>query len=480
MTWDEQPGTERWRRVRRRVNRVWADDDPPTLIHGVPPLDLWDMRRPLPAPVDLEQQASFDFAHRVGAVMLARGASMEDVEASIRAAALAMGLPSPEVDVTFTSIVVSVRPDPARPPLTSVSVVRQRSDDHSRLADTHQLLIALAAGKLDRTGAFDRLARIEGRPHPYGPNLVTLARGVLAGAIVAQLGGTWAGAIVVATVAMLIDLVGRWLARRRVPTFYLNVVAGLIATLAAAGTTVIGAQQTPSLVVAGSIVVLLPGGTLVNGVRDALSGYVVTGTARVFEVLLVVSGLVGGVALGLSLSRALGVDMSVDPGMFGLDALPVRVLSAAVAAVAAAVTYYAPYRLLPAAALSGALGMLVLSVVQPVGLTGVPGYALAAFVVGLSGYVLANAQRALPMMVVVPGILSLLPGLTLYTGLLELSTGQAAEGLVTMVDAGARGLAIAAAVLVAELIGQPVRRRIQHRAFPVAGRSPGEPPRLPA
>lgn len=463
MTWEQEPGGQRWRRVRQQVNRVWADDDPPTLIHAVPPLDLWKAQRPLPAPVDVEQQRSFDFAHRVGAVMLARGASMEDVEASIRAAALALGLPSPEVDVTFTSIVVSVRPDPGEPPLTSVSVVRQRSDDHSRLADTHQLLIALAAGRLDRTAAFDRLAAIERRPHPYGPNVVTLARGVLAGAIVAQLGGTWAGAVVVATIAMLIDGIGRWLAGHRVPTFYLNVVAGFVATLAAAVTTLIGAQQTPSLVVAGSIVVLLPGGTLVNGVRDALSGYVVTGTARVFEVLLVVSGLVGGVALGLSLSRAFGVDMSVNPGTLGLDALPVRVASAAVAATAAAVTYYTPSRLLPAAALSGALGMLVLSLVEAAGALGVPSYALAAFVVGLSGYVLANAQRALPMMVVVPGILSLLPGLTLYTGLLELGTGQTSAGLVSMVDAGARGLAIAAAVLVAELIGQPVRRRILRR-----------------
>jgi uncharacterized membrane protein YjjP (DUF1212 family) len=263
---------------------------------------------------------------------------------------------------------------------------------------------------------------------------------------------------------MLIDLVGRWLARHRVPTFYLNVLAGVIATLAAAVTTLIGAQQTPSLVVAGSIVVLLPGGTLVNGVRDALSGYLVTGTARVFEVLLAVSGLVSGVALGIALSRAFGVDMSVDPDMLGLDALPVRVTSAAVAATAAAITYYIPWRLLPAAALSGALGMLVLSLVEAVGVIGVPSYALAAFVVGLSGYVLANAQRALPMMVVVPGILSLLPGLTLYTGLLELSTGQTSDGLVSMVAAGARGLAIAAAVLVAEIIGQPVRRRILRRA----------------
>ncbi len=463
MSWEDQPGQERWRRLRQQVNRVWADDDPPTLIHAVPPLGLWDVQRPLPAPEDAEQQRSFDFAHRVGAVMLARGASIDDVEGSIRAAALAMGLPHPEVDVTFTSIVVSVRPDPGRPPLTSVSVVRQRSDDHSRLADTHQLLVALAGGQLDREAAFERLSEIERRPHPYGNNAVTAARGLLAAAILVQLGGGWAAALVVATTAMLIDLVGRWLAGHRVPTFYLNVVGGLVATLAAATTTALGAQGTPALVVAGSIVVLLPGGLLVNGVRDALSGYLVTGTARVFEVLLVVSGLVGGVALGLALSRAFGVDMSVNPTALGLDALPVRVASAGVAATAAAITYYTPYRLLPAAALTGALGMLVLAVVQAVGVVGVPGYACAAFVVGISGYVLANAQRALPMMVVVPGILSLLPGLTLYTGLLELSTGQPSAGLVSIVDAGARGLAIAAAVLVAELIGQPVRRRVLRR-----------------
>jgi uncharacterized membrane protein YjjB (DUF3815 family) len=54
----------------------------------------------------------------------------------------------------------------------------------------------------------------------------------------------------------------------------------------------------------------------------------------------------------------------------------------------------------------------------------------------------------------------LLPGLTIYTGLLELSSGEAFDGIVHLVEAGARGLAIAAGVLVAELIGQPVRRRM--------------------
>lgn len=463
-TSDPKPDGRPWRRIRKRVNRALADEDPPTLISGPPPLEQWNVRRPLPAPHDAELQRSFEFAQRVGAIMLARGASVDDVEASVRAAALAMGLLRPEVDVTFTSIIVSVQPDRGQPPLTSVGVVHQRSDDHSRLAATHQLLLALTSGKMDRETALERLSIIEQQPHPYGRNVVTIARGGLAGAIVAQLGGSWSAILVVVSVAMVIDLLGRWLAQHRVPTFYLNVVGGLVATLAAASTTALGAQQTPSLVVAGSIVALLPGGTLVNGVRDALSGYFVTGSARMFEVLVVVGGLVGGVALGLALSRTFAVNMSGIPAVAGLDNLPVRVLSAAVAATAAAVAYYTPYRLLPAIALAGALGMLVLVFAQAIGIDGVMSYSLAAFSVGFSGYLFANLQRALPIMVVVPGILSLLPGLTIYTGLLELSTGEAFDGIVSLVEAGARGLAIAASVLVAELIGQPVRRRMARQA----------------
>jgi len=285
----------------------------------------------------------------------------------------------------------------------------------------------------------------------------------LAGAIVIQLGGSWSAAAVVATVAMVIDLIGRWLAIWRVPQFYLNVVGGVIATLAAASTTALGLQQTPSLVVAGSIVVLLPGGTLVSGVRDALSGYFVTSAARVLEVLVVVGGLVGGVALGLAPSRALGVDMSVIPERIQLGSLSTRVITAIIAGMAAAIAYYAPYRLLPAIAVSGGLGMLVLGLVEGPDLAEVAPYALAAFVIGLSGYLFAHVQRALPIMVVVPAIVSLLPGLLIYTGLFQLVTEDPYDGIVSLVQAGARGLAIAAAVLVAELIGQPVRRRMVRR-----------------
>ena len=107
------PGLKRrLRRIRRQVDQIVADQDPPTLILSPPPLELWHAQRPLAAPVDDERQQSFDFAQRVGAIMLARGASVDDVEASVRAAAMALGLPRPEVDVTFTQLSMSYQADP--------------------------------------------------------------------------------------------------------------------------------------------------------------------------------------------------------------------------------------------------------------------------------------------------------------------------------------------------------------------------------
>jgi len=83
--------------------------------------------------------------------------------------------------------------------------------------------------------------------------------------------------------------------------------------------------------------------------------------------------------------------------------------------------------------------------------------ALAAVVIGSGGYVVALIQRALPLSLVVPGIVPL-PALTIYGGMLLLSSGQTINGNVTLLDAASRGLALAAGVLVAELVGQPVRR----------------------
>ena len=55
-----------------------------------------------------------------------------------------------------------------------------------------------------------------------------------------------------------------------------------------------------AFIVAGGIVVLLPGRTVASAFEDVISGYSVTGAGRMFGVLLTTAGIILGVATGLS------------------------------------------------------------------------------------------------------------------------------------------------------------------------------------
>lgn len=64
--------------------------------------------------------------------------------------------------------------------------------------------------------------------------------------------------------------------------------------------------------------------------------------------------------------------------------------------------------------------------------------------VGVAGNLVALRQHTHPLLFVVPGIMPLLPGLTIYQGMYELVTSQGHSGLVTLFGALGIGLAIAA------------------------------------
>ncbi len=438
--------------------RLWRDTDPPTSpgLRRSP----WLASKRLPGPQDRALYRSFDFALRVGDVLLARGAAISDVEASVLTAATAMGLERAEADVTFTAITLSVRPDPAAPPVTAVRVVRVRADDHARLTLTHQLLLDLTQGKATREDALERLAAIEDQPPPYPRWLITLAWGVLAAAVVLLLGGGLLGAAVAFATGCLLDRIGRVLGRRAVPTFFLNVIGGTLATVVAVALVALGAPLAPSLVVSGGIIVLLPGVLLVTSMQDALTGFLVTGAARAFEVAILVAGIVAGVAIGLDIGQRFDVDMSVVFRGQPYEDLVLRAASGALAAAAVAFAAYTPRRLVPSAALAGAAGVITAAVTESVTDSAQAAVAVAGAVVGGLGYVLAQRQGALPLSLVVPGITPLLPGLQIYTSLLLLTDGRTNEGIVSLLDAVFRALALAAAVLLAETISRSVNTEL--------------------
>ena len=105
------------------------------------------------------------------------------------------------------------------------------------------------------------------------------------------------------------------MSRRRLPTFYLQVAGGLLATLFAVGAAATALDVDPSLVVTASIVMLLAGIGFMGAIQDALTGFPLTAGARMLEALLATAGIIAGVSGGLTVADVLGVNLGrLDPG----------------------------------------------------------------------------------------------------------------------------------------------------------------------
>ncbi|MGH3488309.1 MAG: threonine/serine ThrE exporter family protein [Actinopolymorphaceae bacterium] len=453
-------------RLRRAAEAVLSRDDPDAqpprrspYVLRTPDLDTGpDLRRAL------------DFLLRLGELLLRSGAGAVDVEASIVACATALGLRDVEASVTHTEVLVSVAVRDSDVPVTDLRNVRVRAVDHNRLGALHQMVLGLTEGVLTPVEAYARLEIIVRSAKRYPRWVVTGAWGVLASAVAVQLGGGWLLALITFGATVVIDRVGRRLARRNVPDFYLNFIGAAIATAVAAVLTATGVSVQPALVVAAGVVLLLPGLALLSCVQDALTGYVVTASGRAMEVLILAAGITGGVAMALVIARQLGVIMPVQPpAPFTVAGLPHRFVSAGIVAGAMAVGVYAPIRLLPAAFLLGGGGYTAFLALNELLMSPSMARALVAVAVGACGYAFALRRRLPALTVVLPAIIPMLPGLTIYGAMLQLTQGDSISGVTGLLHAATDALALAAGVILGEFLGQPLRRQLSRRERRYAG-----------
>ena len=247
-----------------------------------------------------------DFALRAGGVMLSSGASTIDVEATIVEMARACGLDGCEVDVTFTSMTASYAVTRGAEPVTTLQVVRRRTVDYERLAGVYELRLDLVAGRVTREAAFARLDALlaSGRRRR---DVVLLSWAGMAAAFTLLLGGAALVAAVAFASTAVVYRVNLTLSRRGIPDFYLSALGASVATGFAMLLTALKAPAVASLVVAGGIMVLVPGYALVASVQDALTGFPISGSARGLEVLLTATGIITGVAGALYASVSLGL-----------------------------------------------------------------------------------------------------------------------------------------------------------------------------
>lgn len=409
-----------------------------------------------------ELNLTLDFCLRVGELLLSSGAGAADVTATMQSLAWRFGLRHPETDVTFTSLSMSYQPDPEEPAFVLIRQVKQRDIDYEDLTLVDHLIREVVRGEVDVIEARTRLARIVSSGHVLPRWASTLGWGTMCAGVGLQLGGGWAVVAIAFVAAVCIDRLQLVMNRRRIPSFYCQVAGGAVATIIAVAAAATPVHLDPSVVVTANIIMLLAGIGFMGALQDALSGFYVTGGARLTEALLSTAGIIAGVSGGLTLADVLGVSVGrLDPGAASdLKEVSVMALGGAICAAAFAFASYAPRRtLLPV----GAVAAVAMVLSQSVGIGGFGrawATALAAFFVGLVSYTVAGRLRVPPLVVVVPAVVPLLPGLSIYRGLSLLTVGgaQTSEGLLAMVTAASVAIALASGVILGEYVAQPLKR----------------------
>ncbi|MFC9130670.1 threonine/serine exporter ThrE family protein [Streptomyces sp. NPDC057099] len=390
-----------------------------------------------------------DLTLRIGELLLAGGEGAEDVEAAMFAVCRSYGLDRCEPNVTFTLLAISYQPSLVDDPVTASRTVRRRGTDYTRLAAVYQLVDDLSDDEtaVSLEEAYRRLAEIRRNRHPYPGWALTGASGLLAGAASVLVGGDLLVFVAAALGAMLGDRLAWLCAGRGLPEFYQFTVAAMPPAAIGVTLTLVHVNVNASAVITGGLFALLPGRALVAGVQDGLTGFYITASARLLEVLYFFVGIVAGVLLVLYFGVQLGARLNPD-GALGISDQPVLLIGASMLlSLAFAVLLQQERSTVVWVTLNGGVAWVVYGAMHLAGdISPVASTAAAAGLVGLFGQLLSRYQFASALPYTTAAIGPLLPGSATYFGLLAIAQNEIDEGLVSLSKAVALAMAIAIGV----------------------------------
>jgi uncharacterized membrane protein YjjP (DUF1212 family) len=171
--------------------------------------------------------------------------------------------------------------------------IKRRSMHLERVALVDELARDLAAGRKDYLSASVELDRIE----RYAERSFALSSGGAAagaGFFTLLFGGAWNDALVAASVGALVSRLPPVMAKRKLPDFFANIVAGAAATLSCLAANRLGLASDVDTTTIGVLMLLVPGIAVTNAIRDTIAGDLVAGVARGADALMSAAAISAG------------------------------------------------------------------------------------------------------------------------------------------------------------------------------------------
>lgn len=375
------------------------------------------------------------------------------------------------IDVSANLITLSQIRGLKKEPLALIRPVVTRGINNMTIQSIQDLVYRISKGEVKLAEAETELDQILKHPVRYPPWLIPVANASLAAGVVLMFTTNWRIVLMTFAIVWLVDRLIARLYKRSVPAFFRQVAAAACVTLAAAVISWLGRSgidffdgTNPTIIVVGGIIMLVAGLAIVGGIQDAIDEYYLTANAKILKVVMLTSGIVMGILIGLYIANRVGIGIAVSPDPLQLTAFPFQIAGGAIAAGAFAVATQTRLRAVIWAGLIGALAILVMYAARDTGVSIVPATGMAALVIGTLAKLLSRRWHTPASGIIAAGIVPLVPGLSLYNGLMQLVTYPPGDplfyrGLGTLFTAAGIALAIAAGASFGYIIARPLRQR---------------------
>lgn len=378
-----------------------------------------------------------------------------------------------QFDISYTIIMASQDRGDDREPLTMIRHAQSRSPNNRLVQDLQELARDISKRGTSLDDAEQRLEDIlkARKTQPYWIN--ALAGAFISGGVGLMFGASYIILAIMFVFGFIVSYILRVFTHQRVPAFFSQVAAAAIMTLIAASVYWAGTDGdialfrglNSTLIVIGGIIMLVAGLSIVGAIQDAIDEYYITANARLAKAIMMTSGIVAGVLIGLYIANKFGVHITVESEAQKLGRDDWQYYGAILIAAGYAVSVNSKYATVIVSGLMGLLSWFIyLTASQHLGLSAIVSSGVAAFVSGGVGTLIARIWRTPSIGLITAGVIPLVPGLTLFNGLLAIvegaSQGNTDAGVLTIMTAVGIALAIGSGVSFGVFVTRPLRRTL--------------------
>lgn len=237
-------------------------------------------------------------AAAAGELLLRCGADVARVEDTVAHIARAYGIPEVQTFATPTGLFISLGGESH---VTMIKRVRNRTMALDRVSAINTLSRSLAVSPIPPAEALARIQQVAEQPGPVPSWSDFIFSGIAAAGCTMLVGGTPPDFFPALLANLLVQGVGRVTGRLSLPEVAGDFLSGIMAVASGLALNQLTGASV-SAVVAGGIMVLLPGTAFTSSIRDALAGDLVSAGARMLEAALKAGVLAAGVASALYLT----------------------------------------------------------------------------------------------------------------------------------------------------------------------------------